>query len=163
VTEPNTSDLAVLVKDAVDGAFPSLVIPKHKGFECTVDARMEADLPWAVTVTVRWPESVEMLSRDKLATERRHVLLGLPIPSECCLPLSDEAIDLLWRLQDIATKVCQKYVENHVATCAVEVVLDEKMLKEESKRILYSMKVTKVQTSSLYGEFGKEPYVRKQP
>jgi hypothetical protein len=158
VTSPsNLTDLALLVKDAVDSAL--LALPK--GYECTVDARLEADMPWGVTVTVRWPEGTEMLSRDKLTSERRRTLLGfplikkLPLTSQCWLPLSDEAMDLLKHLQDAAAGACRKYAGEQSLAC--EVAFDERKLKEERKKILFSMKAIKIQMSSLYGKFGPDP------
>ena len=185
----NPSDLALLVKDTVDAALLALVIPD--GFECTVDARLEADVPWGVTVTIRWPEGVEVLSRDKLAAERRLLLLGQPMgsatqgsatqgfprsgsatqgfprsgsatePLECWLPLSNDATALQIYLQDAATGACQKYDGEQSIAC--EVAFDERMLKEERKKILQSMKTTKVETNSLYGEFGPATGERKIP
>ena len=179
MTIPNPSDLALLVKDAVDAALLALVIPD--GFECTVDARLEADVPWGVTVTIRWPEGVEVLSRDKLAAERRLLLLGQPMgsatqgsatqgsatqgsatqPLECWLPLSNDATALQIYLQDAATSACRKYDGEQSIAC--EVAFDERMLKEERKKILQSMKTTKLDMSSLYGEFGPAPGERKMP
>ena len=89
------------------------------------------------------------------------MLLGRPITSECWLPLSGEATDLLTYLQDAAAGACRKYAGEQSLAC--EVAFDERQLKEERKKILFSMKTIKLGMSSLYGKFGPAPGPRNQP
>ena len=142
----STTDLALAAKEAVDRIL-------LKGYECTVDASREAGLPWMVTVVVRWPAGVLVLSREKLAAERRRILLGLPVWHECWLPLSDETIAFLRSLQEVAEVACKNLIGEQGLAC--EIMFDERDLKEQRKEIIQSLKV--IPDLSIYGKLGQSP------
>ena len=86
------------------------------------------------------------------------------MPLVCSLPLSEEASDLLQHLTKTAVGIAERYAGTDNSTSvACEAMFDERLLKEERRKILQSMKVTKVDTNSLYGKFGPSPDAGKLP